>query len=605
MTAVNKVRLQILAAICLQSAWISPAVSAEQLIPGTIIDVTVYRDQARVVRELKLPAGQDLQQIRVTNLPSQLMPTSAFTESDSGTNVRSMRVVSKQGTIDPDNKDRLNELVRKQKDLQRRLKVAEHDLSAVEQDLLTVDQLVDFSATKVKQNLDRATLDVQSVTALADFAMQRRRKLADEFLNTEAEIEQLQKDIAENAKQQKKITSAIVKASYDALLTVDSPQGGMVRLVYDVGGVNWSPRYSVRSNANDQGKRNFVLQLDAQLVQASGETWNDVSVTLATSTPERQAARPLLTPLRVRAVSPGQQPEVQQDISVSLGMQPNWLDEALMQRNVHLNLLASQRQVTELTSAAEVERNVAEDAGDDVADETYLISKRTTIASHTQIQTISILSEQLVGDLHHVVTPLLSSFAFREAELTNASGRNLIAGSADVYLDGQFVGRTTIPPTAAGQRLTIGFGTDRQIRTRRELLSREESIQGGNRNSTLQHRLVVSNFHETPIAIRLLDRIPIAAKDGSINVRLDQQDADILSKDELYLRMQRPTGVLRWDLEIPAKSFGSKSYDHDYQYSVELDRQQTIVSNDIRQTLGDLRFQKTNMGGGLGGGGSF
>ena len=402
-----------------------------------------------------------------------------------------------------------------------------------------------------------------------------------------------------------KLTSTIVKASYDALLTVDSPQGGMVRLVYDVGGVNWSPRYSVRSNANDQGKRNFVLQLDAQLVQASGETWNDVSVTLATSTPERQAARPLLTPLRVRAVSPGQQPEVQQDISVSLAMQPNWLDEALMQRNVHLNLLASQRQVTELTSAAEVERNVAEDAGDDVADETYLISKRTTIASHTQIQTISILSEQLAGDLHHVVTPLLSSFAFRDAELTNTSGRNLIAGSADVYLDGQFVGRTTIPPTAAGQRLTIGFGTDRQIRTRRELLSREESIQGGNRNSTLQHRLVVSNFHETPIAIRLLDRIPIAAKDGSINVRLDQQDADTLSKDELYLRMQRPTGVLRWDLEIPAKSFGSKSYDHDYQYSVELDRQQTIVSNDIRQTLGDLRFQKTNMGGGLGGGGSF
>ena len=69
--------------------------------------------------------------------------------------------------------------------------------------------------------------------------------------------------------------------------------------------------------------------------------------------------------------------------------------------------------------------------------------------------------------------------------------------------------------------------------------------------------------------------------------------------------MQRPTGVLRWDLQIPAKSFGSDAFDHEYCYSIELDRQQTIVSNDLTESLGDLQFQKMNMGGGMGGGGPF
>ena len=240
-----------------------------------------------------------------------------------------------------------------------------------------------------------------------------------------------------------------------------------------------------------------------------------------------------------------------------------------------------------------------------MADEHYRFDKPLKISNHPQVQTVSILTEQLSGELHHIVTPLLSSFAFREAELTNTSGRNLIAGTVDVYLDGEFVGRTTLPPTAAGQRLTIGFGTDRKIRTRRELLARDESLQGGNRRSTLKHRLVVSNYYTTAVPIRLLDRIPIVAKDGSIHVSLDEAATDALSKDALYLRMQRPTGVLRWDLEIPANSFGSESFDHEYSYSIELDRQQTIVSNSVQQTLGDLRFQKMNMGGGMGGGGSF
>lgn len=224
------------------------------------------------------------------------------------------------------------------------------------------------------------------------------------------------------------------------------------------------------------------------------------------------------------------------------------------------------------------------------------------IDNQPQPQTIAILSAKLAGEMSHVVTPLLSSFAFREAELTNTSGQNLIAGAADAYLDGEFVGRTTVAPTATGQRMTVGFGTDRKVRTRRELMDKQETVQGGNRRATLKYRLVIANYYDSPIDIRLLDRIPIAAKDGSITVDLATETEATISDDSLYVRMQRPTGVLRWDLQIPAERFGSQAFDHEYSYSIELDRQQTIVGTDLNQTLGDLQFQKVNMGGGMGGG---
>ena len=203
------------------------------------------------------------------------------------------------------------------------------------------------------------------------------------------------------------------------------------------------------------------------------------------------------------------------------------------------------------------------------------------------------------------MTPLLSSFAFREALLLNDTGQTLIAGPADVYQENVFVGRIFMPPTAAGQKVTVGFGTDRQVRSRRELLQRDDAIRGGNRQSSLKYRLVVSNFHEKPVKIRLLDRIPIAAKDDSITVTLPSSETERLSKDPLYMRMQRPTGILRWDLDIPEKRFGSEAFDHEYEYSVELDRQQTIVGGDLaRRMKQDTQFKQMN-GGGMGGGGGF
>jgi len=589
-----------------------------KVIPSKIEAVTAFQNQAEVVRTLQIPAAESLQAIRVIDLPIGLLPDSVYTESESGTTVQSLRIVSSE--LAPS--DEASKLMKEKDDafkneyaeLVEQRDQAEHRLNVIEQDLLTLEKLVDFSSDKAKQNLDRATLDVDSVTSLAEFTMQQRRKLAEELFQTRKQIESLFRQIETNREQKQQWVATFKRSGREAVIDVLSPVGGEVRLVYSVDGVSWKPSYTVRAES-DGGKSNpFSIQFDGVMIQNSGEDWTNVELTLSTTKPQSQSAGPRLTPLRIN--TSGSEDERQRSQSVSpfdsqTASLDRWYDPQLRERDVALNADAGRKQINEFKAAAEVQRTVAADAESNIADESYEVSQRINLQSRPEEQTIVVFKNKVEGDLYHVATPLLSSFAYREAKLTNSLGRSLIAGETKVFLKEKYIGQTTLPPTVAGQDLIVGFGVDRQLRTRRELLTREESIRGGNRHTDLEYRLVVSNFHTEPIDIRLLDRIPITPKDTAINVELNISASKDLSDDALYLRIQRPLGILRWDLSIPARRFGSNAFDFDYEYSLEMDREQSITGqNMIDQMQTDYRFDKSGGGmgggmGGMGGGGTF
>ena len=289
-----------------------------------------------------------------------------------------------------------------------------------------------------------------------------------------------------------------------------------------------------------------------------------------------------------------------------MDLMPSWVDSTSWQRDLHLNTEAGSRQVAEFQSQQTVQRDVAIDAGDDSTQETYVVSGAIALSNLPETQAIVISTETLGGELYRVVTPLLSNYAYLEGQMENTTGHHLISGPANIYLQDEFVGLTTIAPTAAGQKLRVGFGADRQIRTRRELMSQKETPRGGNKLTEYRYRLVVANYHDEEIPIRLMDRIPVSSTDGSITILLKPESSDKLSTDALYTRLRRPTGILRWDLDIPPRQFGSDAFDLEYDFSIELARDASLLTGEMARNMqNDIRFNKTMGGGGFGGGGSF
>lgn len=570
---------------------------------GKLDAVTVFRNQASVTRVIEVPATAGVLSIRVPELPEYLITGTAHAVGSEGVVIRSLQIVD--ATPSQADDEQSSQLEAKQEQLAADLSDAQNQLAVIEQDLMTLEKLVDFSADKVRQNLDRATLDVQSVTDLADFTMQRRRALATELQTTQLRIATLQNTLQQNLEAQEK-QATDRKEGNDALLNSDAKQGGTVRLTYDVGGVNWAAAYTLRCEGAREDQPRFSLRMIGEIVQNSGEDWADVEVTLSTAEPDRQSSAPVLTPLRIFTEATLQASSTTDTTDTSM---PQWQDESTWQRDMARNQQAGDRQVAELRNPADVRRELAADATLDVIDETYSLVDRIDLPSRPESQSIVVATDELDGGLYRVATPLLSSFVYQQAEIINTLGRSLIAGPAEVYLDDRFVGQAAIPPTAAGQKLYVGFGIDRQIRTRRELMSQQETIRGGNRLTSYNCRLVVMNYHESPVEVRLYDRIPISTKDGAIAIQLDEAASAKLSADPLYDRLKRPTGILRWDVTVPADSFGAKAYDFDYGFSIEMDRQQQIVTGEMAEQMRrDYEFEQSGgggMGGGMGGGGQF
>ena len=82
----------------------------------------------------------------------------------------------------------------------------------------------------------------------------------------------------------------------------------------------------------------------------------------------------------------------------------------------------------------------------------YRLDGRVSLASRSDQQMVRILQNTFPSRSYHVATPILSSYVYREAKLTNSSSEDLLAGPMTVYLDGRFVGRGEISTVARGPR---------------------------------------------------------------------------------------------------------------------------------------------------------
>lgn len=206
---------------------------------------------------------------------------------------------------------------------------------------------------------------------------------------------------------------------------------------------------------------------------------------------------------------------------------------------------------------------------------TYKLNNPVTLTSRSSRQMVRIVSTDLPSRFYHVATPVLTSYVYREAEVANASTEDLLGGPINVYLDERFVGRGEIPTVARGQTFVVGFGADPQLRARRELIEKSDGINGGNRELRFDYRLVVENFKDQAADIRVIDRMPTSRSDA--NIRITRNDFSVeLSQDQLYQRLEKPEGILRWDITVPANATVNESELIEYSYTVEYDRKYMV-----------------------------
>ncbi|HEX4124705.1 MAG TPA: mucoidy inhibitor MuiA family protein [Tepidisphaeraceae bacterium] len=616
-------RSVVLALLSLLTSFAAVASAADPLeAAGKIDAVTVYRGQALVTRRVDVPGPVGLKEVVVTGLPEQVVPGSLFAEADAGAGIEVRSVRYRTRPVLQDVRDDVRKLDDQIRAVQDDQTANTRQQQVDSERKVFLDKLEDFAAPTASMELTKGVLNADTLKTLTLFIFDQRQALASDDLKLAKESRDLNEQLAVLQRQRDDLTAGASKLVREAVVFANfTKPGGTLRVKYLVGNANWVPSYVARA-ADGNPARPVTVQYDASIQQMTGEDWTDVTMTLSTATPSMVATAPELSPLSIVLASAGapqiggvaNQPFDAKDYQEqrdSLQAQQRQLEAVRNSANSlngpaddiagqaehgaakamlapstqpwaddsELNGIAGKLQVLEL---------IAKDANDagppTVGDSegvsvTYQLPARTSLPSRSDQQSIQIATLPMSGDFYKLAMPVLTSYVYNQATVTNQTKFVLLAGSVASYYNDQFVGGGQLPTVAIGEQFTLGFGIDSSLRATRQLTDKTDTTQGGNRVLNFSYRLAVENFGASPAQVRIVDRLP-NSKNNDVKVTLGNT-----SKPPTGQPLGPPAadaanhqaGILNWSLDVPAQSVGDRAAIIDYQYKLEFDKQLSIA----------------------------
>ena len=588
---------------------------------GRVTEVTLYRGQAQVTRIVPVEGAAGRVEVVVGNLPEQIVPNSLFAEGGDAVEIRAVRFRTRAVGEEP--REEVRALDKQILETQQQLDLAQKRQALLVKRTEYLAKLEGFVAPTAQSDLTKGVLDAEALERLTSFTFAQHDTIATEEVQLANQIRELGEQIELVNRQKAEITAGASQTIREAVvfLQKNAEAPAEIRLNYLVANCGWSPSYTMR--ASDDRKQ-VRVEYNALIQQLTGEDWNDVDLTLSTASPALSASGPGLAPFRVTlSADPGIQASSAANAPAQAAggeqgqLVGNFYGRGLSKSQVIDQLAGLNSQRSEFGAAINNASNFADvnrlswdlntfacsvqqlelngDATtlsvlrDDDAEKrdgpslSYKLGSGVSLASRSDQQMVRIMQTDMDSQFYHVAVPVLTPYVYREAELKNSSDEDLLAGPMTAYLDGRFVGQGELPTVARGQKFVVGFGANPQLHARRELVNRDDKIQGGNRETHFKYRLVVENFSSEPTSVRVMDRLPNAENGEDLRVLLLDPSVAV-SDDKLYQRDERPLGLLRWDVEVPADAAGEDARLIVYTYSVEYDRQFVVSSSASKQT---------------------
>jgi uncharacterized protein (TIGR02231 family) len=551
----------------------------EQRVTSKIDTVTLYRGQALVTRLVNLPEADGELELVVPDLPVRVVGGSLFAGGEA-VKIRAVRYRTFAVAAAP--KKEVADLDLKIKDVQDKVFANAQMAALTESKTRYLDKLENFVAPTLQVEMAKGVLNAKEVSDLSEFMFKQRATATNEKIEMTKASQLLAEELSLLQRKRGELAAGASKTEHQAVVFLNKPAkgAGQIKLSYLVQSATWSPSYEFRLNADGQ---TLNLEYAAQVQQTCGEDWSDVKLTLSTATPAMNAEIPLLAPMWVgllpgagKVVSP--QPSTQaaaqslSDITRSqYGAAGLWNTGTVdrSQANWELNRLSAEAQTLELAAssatlrAAKFLRLVEEGLAVN-----YEIAGKMSLASRQDTQLVQIMSGKVAGKSFYQAIPLLTNFVYRGMELVNTTDQPLLAGPYSAYVGGEFVGGGSIPVVAKGQNVAVGFGVDTQLRCWRELKDKIDETKLGSKIETYNYILHMESYKDKPVAVRLIDRIPVA-KAQDMETKVAKTSAPVSTDAEYAGSPDKDKGILRWDMQVPAGSFGSKALKVEYSFEMK------------------------------------
>ena len=424
------------------------------------------------------------------------------------------------------------------------LRRVELERAGVERDLAFIDSIGVRAASDATDAGGTAALDLEAVERQLQFVRAERTRLQAELLDairrTEeatATLERAKRDLARSGE---------VATRTVATVRIAAPEAGDadVSIRYLRTDAGWRPSYSIRST---EGEPVMPVEYEAIVRQATGEDWSDVAMTLSTATPSTPSGPAEIRPVFVDRRS--NQPPVASNAVRDRAPAPDADAMASGFGGRRLGAAEAGRAVRK-SMALEAMRNAAVSSGGTAV--TYVLPRAVSVPSDEE-RTARLRIADITAPASRVLVarPVVDEQVYLRGDLRNESGFVLLAGEASLFMEGEYIGPTTLPEVAAGGEVEVWFGVDPSITVERRVLGRETEktgLLGGGRQTSIEYRIDLRNDGDTPATVELWDRRPVS-RDGEIEVRVvDLQPP--LATDRDYLDTDARLGLMKWTIDL-------------------------------------------------------
>jgi len=482
--------------LVLVTAFAAAPLRAADLDAASTIDaVTVYPDGATVTRviTLELPSGDNTLVAR--DFPLSLDPSSLRVEGESGAKLTIGAIDAKPPRPAPpvnlSEIDRKIEALRDQRaDLDgavasagARKKFAERFAESSPAGLGEKGEarpLSDWRAAFAAVAEEIANAD----TVIRD-AQRKQREL-------DREIARLEQD--RNTKPPSKLEVRIDLASAAATRAT-------LRVTYAVRNARWTPLYDARldTGAKDH-KPSIELVRRAEITQATGEDWSDVTLGVSTVRTARGGSAPDLNSLIV------QYPQVPRPLALGAAR-----DRAFSAPPAPAAEPVAQDAATNLAKKAEEQQATVEIGAFQTA---FRIPGRVSVGANEGPKSLRIATTTITPDLLIRSAPVADPTAFLEASFVQSDDAPLLPGRVSIYRDGMFVGRGKMAAAGKDETVRLGFGADDKVKIERAVLRRNEGSAGlivtTAKTDERAFRTTVRNGHDFAIKVAIQDQLPVS-----------------------------------------------------------------------------------------------